>query len=113
MTWLTMSDESEESMFYARLPYDRLIMLADLSRSLVVDVEALRRLAAYCYQHDTGGLVHREVARVYVPDPERLRRLHRAALIHEPADVGWCRCGARVDPGCWSLHPPVLAAAAL
>lgn len=99
-------------MFYERLPYDRLMMLADLSRTLNADLDALGRLAGFSYWQDTGGLIHREIARAYVPDPDRLDRLHRAGLLHEPFDVGWCRCGARTDPGCWSLHPPVLAAAA-
>lgn len=98
-------------MFYERLPYTRLMLLADLSPNLTADVDALYRLADYALTYDTGGLIPREIATALVPDPRRVDRLQRAELLHDAPGVAWCRCAALTAPACWSVHAPVLQAA--
>lgn len=96
-------------MFYERLPYDRLMILAGLSSTVDDDVAALEELAAYCKRADLR-VISPELLMAFVPSQARRRRLHRAGLIHDPDDPVWCQCGAPSVPGCWSLHAPVLAA---
>ena len=100
-------------MFYERIPYARLMVLADLSPDLLADVDALHRLADYAARSDWGGRVHREIANALVPDPRRLDRLCRADLVHDAPGAKWCGCGVWTDVACLSLHAPLLAAAAL
>jgi hypothetical protein len=97
-------------MFHERLPYARLMMLADLTDTLEADVNGLEELAAYALRADTGGTVHRELARAFVPNQSRLRRLHAAGLIHDPQEAADC-CGMPGETGHWTLHRGVLDAA--
>lgn len=97
-------------MFAERLPYTRLAQLADITDTLEVDVRALEELTAYCMRADTGGTIHRELARAFVPDQGRLRRLNTAGLIHDQQEAADC-CGMPGEAGHWTLHRGVLDAA--
>lgn len=99
-------------MFYDRIPYGRLIVLADLSDTLQADLDALEELTAYAIRADTHGTVHEELVRAFVPDQGRIRRLHRAGLIHDPYEAQGC-CGMPGERSCWTIHRDVLEAAML
>lgn len=97
-------------MFSERLPYTRLMALAEITMTLDEDVRGLEELTAYCMRADTGGTIHRELARAFVPDLSRLRRLNAAGLIHDPAEAVEC-CGMPGEASHWTLHRGVLDAA--
>jgi hypothetical protein len=99
-------------MFYDRIPHDQLTTLAAMTYTLGVDLDALEEMTAYAVRADTHGLVHEELARAFVPDQGRLRRLHRAGLIHDPYEAAGC-CGMPAERHCWTIHRPVLEAAML
>lgn len=104
-------------MYSDRLPVARLTMLADQLPDMdlegfAADLAALEELARYCVRDDTGGLISRELARVFVPDPRRLVRLQRARLVHDQYDALPCGCGVRTAFGCWSVCRDALNAVA-
>lgn len=119
MAWLRSPDQDFDiRRFRDRLdrlagePMDKLTHMSD--DAFERDLTALWELACYCLRDDTGGLISRELARVFIPDGSRLYRLYAAGFLHDPYDLrtGRCDCGVRTALGCFSVHRPVLDAAA-